>query len=243
MVPKAHWSVKQAVGGQTETNHTHGSVYRHMKATLFAIVALLLACALTSASGSHDTCVGNFNAQMQLGAKTAPMKFDGKLAWANPKLRLDLKDQMTKEAMIVLVDFKANDATLLYPDTLNGMKTKLPAMDTSGYISQFQQLLANGGKQMGKGWTKTKVGADKVGKAAATKYKLTGPKGEEVYWWIGAKDRPLKLQTGRGDSKVTLNFGDLDFGATVPAKTFTYSKDFAVIEMSGGDAKKVLPGH
>jgi hypothetical protein len=214
-----------------------------MKATLLAIVAALLAVVLTSAASGHDTCIGNFSAQMQLGAKSSPMKFDGKLAWSNPKLRLDLKDQMTKEAMILLVDFRANDATLLYPDTLNGMKTKLPAMDTSGYITQFQQLLATGGKAMQKGWTKTKVSSDKVGKTAATKYKVTGPKGEEVYWWIDGKDRPLKLKTGKGDKTVTLSFGEMNFGASVPAKTFTYSKDFAVIEMSGDAAKKSLPVH
>lgn len=214
-----------------------------MRSTLLAIVALLLAGVLSSAVGSHDTCLGNFSAQMQLGAKSSPMKFDGKLAWSNPKLRLDLKDQMTKEAMILLVDFKANDATLLYPDTLNGMKTKLPAMDTAGYITQFQHLLATGGEKMGKGWTKTKVSSDQVGKKSATKYKVTGPKGEEVYWWVDGNDRPLKLKTGKGDKTVTLNFGEMNFGANVPAKTFTYSKDFAVIEMSGDEAKKAMPAH
>jgi len=214
----------------------------HMKATLFGIVALLLSLGLTSATVSRDTCIGNFSAKMQLGAKMDPMKFDGKLAWSKPKLRLDLKDQMTKENMVVLVDFTSNDATLLYPDTLNGMKTKLPAMDTSGYITQFQGLLTNGGK-MEKGWSKTKVGAEKVGKTNATKYKINGPKGEQVLWWVDSKERPLKMETGKGDKKVTLSFGELNFGASVPAKTFTYSKDFQVLEMNTEDAKKSLPKH
>jgi len=213
-----------------------------MRTTLFGIVALLLAAMLTSATSSRESCTGNFSANMQFGEKGNSMKFDGKLAWSNPRLRLDLKDQVTKENMVVLVDFKGNDATLLYPDTLNGFKTKLPAMDTSGYISQFQRLLA-GAKDMEKGWTKTKVGAEKIGKTSATKYKATGPKGEQVYWWVDGKDRPLKLQTGKGNSKVTLNFGEMNFGASVPAKTFTYSKDFQVLEMSGDDAKSMLPKH
>src|SRR6185369_15601174 len=113
----------------------------------------------TSATSSRESCTGSFSVNMQFGEKGNSMKFDGKLAWSNPRLRLDLKDQVTKENMVVLVDFKGNDATLLYPDTLNGFKTKLPAMDTSGYISQFQRLLA-GAKDMEKGWTKTKVGAE-----------------------------------------------------------------------------------
>jgi outer membrane lipoprotein-sorting protein len=203
---------------------------------------VLAALVLTGATASRDTCTGNFSANMQFGADgSRAMKFDGKLAWAKPKLRLDLKDKMTQESMVVLVDFTKGDATLLYPDTLNGMKTKLPAMDTSGYISQFQNLLSTGGRTMDKGWTKTKVGAEKVGKVSATKYKATGPKGESVVWWVDGKDKPLKLQTGKGNSKVTLNFGDMNFGASVPAKTFTYSKDYAVIEMSPDAAKQALP--
>jgi hypothetical protein len=63
-----------------------------------------------------------------------------------------------------------------------------------------------------------------------------------VYWWVDGKDRPLKLKTGKGDKTVTLNFGEMNFGASVPAKTFTYSKDFAVIEMSGDAAKKAATG-
>jgi outer membrane lipoprotein-sorting protein len=218
-------------------------LFRAMKTGLFAVVATLAALLLTSAVDSHDSCTGNFSAKMELGPKASPMKFDGKLAWSNPKLRLDLKDQTTKEAMVVLVDFKSNDATLLYPDTLNGMKTKLPSMDTSGYIRQFKHLLASGGSEMDKGWKKSKVGSEKVGSASATKYKLTGPKGEEVYWWVDKNNQPKKMQTGRGDKKVTLNFGALNFGASVPAKTFTYSKDFQIIEMSGEAAKKSLPKH
>jgi hypothetical protein len=204
---------------------------------------LLSAMLLTSAAGSRDTCLGNFSANMQIGQGegAATMKFDGKLAWAKPKLRLDLKDKTTKEATVLLVDFKGGDATLLYPDTLNGIKTKLPAMDVGGYISQFKHLLATGGKQMEKGWKKIKVGSDKVNKTVATKYKLTGPKGEEVLWWVDNKDRPLKLQSNKGGMQVTLFFGEMNFGASVPAKTFTYSKDYAVIEMSSDKARQTLP--
>jgi outer membrane lipoprotein-sorting protein len=216
-----------------------------MQKIILGLTALLVVAALISAAPSRDTCLGNFSANMQFGksASSKPMKFDGKLAWAKPNLRLDLTDQVTKEAMVVLVDFKGGNATLLYPDTLNGFKTKLPAMDTSGYISQFQHLLSTGGAKMEKGWTRTKVASEKVGKTAATKYKVSGPKGEQVFWWVDASDRPLKLQTGKGTSQGTLNFGDMKFGAPVPAKTFTYSKEFAIIEMAPDQAKAALPKH
>jgi len=215
-----------------------------MKRIALVIATVLSVLALTSAGVVHDTCLGSFSANMEFSAPSGQpgsMKFDGKLAWANPKLRLDLKDRVTKESMVVLVNFDGGEATLLYPDTLNGFKTKLPAMDSSGYISQFQSLLSSGDVQQG--WKKTKVGSDKVAGKSATKYKLSGPKGEQALWWVDSAQHPLRLQTTHGKSKVTLDFGALNFGASVPAKTFTYSKDFSVVEMSGQQLKKqAIPG-
>jgi outer membrane lipoprotein-sorting protein len=215
-----------------------------MRTIVLGLLALLTAALLTSAT-ARDSATGTFNASMQFGSAangSQPMKFNGQLAWAKPKLRLDLTEQTTKEKMVVLVDFNGGDATLLYPDTLNGIKTKLPAMDTAGYIQQFQHLLSSGGSSMAKGWKKEKVASEKVGSTAATKFKVTGPAGEQVYWWLDGNNKPLKVQTAKGNANITLNFGDLKFGAEVPAKTFTYGKQYSVIEMKAEDAKKMVPG-
>lgn len=198
------------------------------------LVTVLVAAVITSATVARDSATGNFSANMQMGAGAkSSMNFDGQLAWAKPNLRLDLKDKLTKESMVVLVDFSGGDATLLYPDTLNGFRTKLPAVDTSGYIRQFESLLANGGSKVEPGWKKEKVASEMIGKTAADKYKLTGPQGEVVHWWIDGQQRPLRLSTGRGDNRVTLNFGELTFGAKVPAEKFTVGKQFTVLDFKG----------
>jgi outer membrane lipoprotein-sorting protein len=215
-----------------------------MRYTNLGLMALLVLVMIgtVAAAPVASTCKGNFTANMSFGpakgdGKKSGMTFEGKLQWAKPKLRLDMTEKNTKESMIVLVDFTADSATLLYPDTLNGMKTNLSALDTSGYLKQLEPLLSSQGAALPKGWKRTKAGSGKIDGKAVTKYDVTGPAGEKVQWWVDAKDQPVKVQTGKGNATATLNFSSLSFGAEVPAKAFTYDKGYSVVDFNAGKAK------
>ncbi len=228
-------------------------------ATVMVIAAVLLSSVALHAAEKAKTIKGTFTAEMKLGSPSGSsssgkngagkagaaksggtsipgfagnMNFDGQLFWDSPKLRLDLTEKNTGESMRIHVDFGTSEAVLLYPDTLNGIKGKLGQLDQAGYIAQFKSLLQQGDARgkLPEGWSRSKAGSEKVGKLDTTKWNVSGPKGEQVVWWIGKDDKPIKVTAGSAkDSKITINFGDLSYGAPIPADSFAVSKDFTVL--------------
>ncbi|MCC7479495.1 hypothetical protein IT575_13705 [bacterium] len=222
---------------------------------LISAVMLLLGSAALYAADKPKTIKGSFTAELNMAApksKTASgagkagaaknstpipgfdgnMNFKGQLFWESPKLRVDLTEKNTGESMRIHVDFSTSEAWLLYPDTLNGIKGKLGQLDQAGYIGQFKSLLQQGDARgkLPEGWSRSKNGSEKVGSSDATKWSVKGPKGEQVLWWIGKDDKPLKVTAGAsGESRLSINFGELSYGASIPADSFSVPKDYTVI--------------
>lgn len=192
-----------------------------------------------SSGGSGNSSAGKAGAAKSKGdvpplpGLSGNLNFDGELSWDSPQLRVDLTERTTGESLRLHVDFNSGDALLLYPDTLNGIKGKLGSMDQGGYIAQFKSLLMQGEArgELPKGWTREKTGSEKISGTDASKWKVSGPSGEQVLWWIGKDDKPLKVTVGRsGGTQITLNFASVSYGGKIDPNTFTVSKDFTVVE-------------
>lgn len=221
---------------------------------LHLCTGLALCCALALPGGAlakkpaAASCKGSFSASLKpaeqpkgqngQGVKLPTFNIDGTLWWASPKMRLDLTEKQSGERMRFQVDTQSGEALMLYPDTLNGSKGKLSDFDQSGYFKHFSEMLADGGVPAPEGWKREKAGSEMIGGKSCPKYVLTSPKGKTVTWWSDGKGRPVRMLAVNGGIKVEVNFSALDFGAEVPASTFTVSPDYSI---SAAEKKPVKP--
>lgn len=199
--------------------------------------ALVLPQAVQAKKDEAKSCKGSFSASLKpveqaksegQGVKLPTFNIDGTLWWASPKMRLDLTEKQSGERMRFQVDTKTGEALMLYPDTLNGSKGQLSDFDSSGYFKHFSEMLADGGVPSPEGWKREKAGSEMIGGKACPKYVLTSPKGKTVTWWSDGKGRPVRMLAVNGGMKVQVDFSALDFGAEVPASTFTVSPDYSI---------------
>jgi hypothetical protein len=163
------------------------------------------------------------------------LEFDGQVRWASPRLRVDLTEKSSGESVRLQADVESGKALMLYPDTLNGYKGDIASIDQFGYLRQFAELMKKGGEAPAPaGWKREAVGSEKVGTVKCTKYKLTGPKGGVVHWWVDGNSQPRRIQTVRGGMRVRVDIVGLNYEAKVPASVFEYGKEFSISEMQPG---------
>lgn len=204
-------------------------------------LCLVLLCALCLPQGvlakKAASCKGSFSASLKpveqaksegQGVKLPSFSMDGALWWSAPRMRLDLTETNSGERMRFQVDTQTGEALMLYPDTLNGSKGKLSDFDSSGYFKHFSEMLADGGVPSPEGWKREKAGSEMLGGRSCTKYVLTSPQGKTVSWWADRAGEPVRMQAVNGGIKVQVDFSALDFGAEVPASTFTVSPDYSI---------------
>jgi len=214
--------------------------------TIIALIALMLLSLSAQAKSAASSGSGELSVTVQSDPDAKPqggtaaagpgldfkLEFDGKIRWASPRLRVDLTEKSSGESVRLQADVQSGKAVMLYPDTLNGYRGDIAAIDQFGYLRQFAELMKEGGAAPAPaGWKREAVGSEKVGTVKCTKYKLTGPKGGVVHWWVNSEGLPLRIQTVRGGMRVRVDIAGLDYKAKVPASVFDYGKEFSISEM------------
>lgn len=160
-------------------------------------------------------------------AQTLTIPGDGEILWDEPNLRVDFSNGLNQEAMRLIVDFDSGKAAMLYPDTLNGYRTDLKALDTKGYLPIARDFLSRRKDDVTPpGFTKKTLGSEKIGGASATHVKYTKTDGTQVDVWRNKSGDPLRISAKTSKGKLKLDFTSFKRGAKVDAKSFHIDKSF-----------------
>jgi len=219
---------------------TNTSVTIRLLALAGLLATLLCGAALAlSAEKAHGTRA-EFTAKLDMGGdEDNALKFSGDLAWDEPKLRVDFSDEATKEANVLLVDFTARTAVLLYPDTLNGVRSDLARFDKSGHLTRLRDMLSGKPPQTPEGWTKKDLGSEKIGKVKCTHVRFTSPEGQSVDVWSNSKNQPVRMILNKKSITITLDVTKITEQQTIPADTFTYGKEYTISEYKSGEDQRL----
>jgi hypothetical protein len=204
------------------------------------LTILLCAAALALSAEKPHGIRADFTAKLDMGGGAdSAVKFNGDLAWDEPKLRVNFSDETTKEANILLVDFTAKTAVLLYPDTLNGTSSDLAHFDKSGHLSRLRDMLNSKPPQTPDGWTKKDLGKEKLGKVQCTHVRFSSPEGQSVDIWSNAKNQPVRMILNKKSITITLDVTKINEQQTIPADTFTYDKSYTISEYKSGQDQRL----
>ena len=205
-----------------------------MHRLLIVILPVLLALAATATAKPAQTVAAGFDGVLEIAGETDnpfKIKLDGELWWSAPKLRVDFLQSLTQESMIALVDFEAQEATLLYPDTLNGQQLDLTSFSKADYFQRVRDLVSTKPGDTPPGW-ESKTVEDKEAKALGqTHTQLNGPAGEHVDLWRDSDKLPAKMHIQTKKWNLILNLNNVEYDKAISADRFTYSSDYTVIQV------------
>ncbi len=202
-----------------------------MHRILLIILPVMLALAITATAKPVETASASFDGVMTTtGEHPLNVNLSGKLWWSAPKMRVEFTQNLTQEDMIALVDFTALEATLLYPDTLNGQRFDLKSFSKADYLQRVRELVSTKPGETPAGWKSSSVKDEAAKAAGQTHILLTGPAGEKVDLWRDNASKPVKMLIATTKWTLTVNLTNVKYNEAIPADKFTYSSDYAVIE-------------
>lgn len=202
-----------------------------MHRVLLIILPVLLALAVTATAKPVQTVSASFDGVIEVqGNSDKPLKVNlgGKLWWSAPKLRVDFTQNLTQEDMIALVDFDKQQATLLYPDTLNGQLFDLKTFSKADYFKRVRDLVSTKPGETPDGWKSSAVKDDAAKALGQTRTQLTGPAGEKVDMWRDKNSTPVKMLIKTEKWTLTVNLHDVEYAKAISADKFSYSSDYSV---------------
>jgi hypothetical protein len=152
---------------------------------------------------------------------------EGEITWAEPNFRVDFTNGLNQEAMRLLVNFDTGKATMLYPDTLNGYRTDLKAMDTKGYLPVARDFLSRRNENFTpKGFTKKALSAEAINGASASHTRYTRKDGVQADIWRGKNGDPVRFAAIASKGKLVLTFTTFQRGVKVDSKAFAVDKGY-----------------
>jgi hypothetical protein len=174
----------------------------------------------------------NKNALPSTQAKLPKIPAAGEILWAEPNLRVDVTNGLNQEAMRLLVNFDTGKAAMLYPDTLNGYRTDLAALDKKGYLPVVRDFLAQPNTESTpKGFTKKTAGAEKLNGVSANHTKFVKDDGTQVDVWRKKNGDPVRIAAKTSKGKLVLDFTSFKRGVKVDSKSFAIDKSFEMQDM------------
>ncbi len=151
----------------------------------------------------------------------------GEIIWAEPNLRVDVTNGLNQEAMRLLVNFDTGKAAMLYPDTLNGYRTDLAAMDTKGYLPIARDFLAQPkSERTPQGFSKKNVGTEQLKGASTSHTKYVKDDGTQIDVWRKQNGDPVRIAAKTSKGKLVLDFTSFKRGVKVEAKSFAIDKSY-----------------
>lgn len=201
------------------------------------IVWLLLAiCAASSAEAADQNGLkAEFEATLSFGeGEASTLRFAGKLAWLDPKLRIDVSDALTQENNILLVDYAAQSALLLYPDTLNGYRASLKQFDQARHLENLKGMLNGEPPDTPDGWTRQQLGKEKVLGVQCSHVRFVNSQMHRVDIWLNSKNQPRKLSLTKQDLVIEVKVTKILEKQPLAASTFSYDKSYSISEYKSG---------
>lgn len=193
------------------------------------LVAMLIA---TSPAQSADAPVvtAAFTASVAYGEEAPLLDFTGRLLLSGPKLRVELTQPLTDEALIVLLDYDAGNLTLLYPDTLNGERYSLDAFDSIDGFPRLREALDGLAPAVPDGWRQTSHGTAQLDGRQCQHFSAESEDGLTVHWWTRADNRPVKVIATAADATLTVHLSDYDTDAAASAADFEVPEGYTLSE-------------
>jgi hypothetical protein len=159
--------------------------------------------------------------------QTITIPGEGNITWAEPNFRVDFTNGLNQEAMRLLVNFDTGKATMLYPDTLNGYRTDLKAMDAHGYLPVARDFLSRRNEDSTpKGFTKKALSAETINGAKAAHTQYTRKDGVQADIWRGKNGDPVKFSAKTSKGKLVLTFTTFKRGVAVDGDAFKVDKGY-----------------
>jgi outer membrane lipoprotein-sorting protein len=161
--------------------------------------------------------------------QTITIPGDGNITWAEPNFRVDFTNGLNQEAMRLLVNFDSGKATMLYPDTLNGYRTDLKAMDTKGYLPIARDFLSRRNEDSTPtGFTKKALGAEAINGVSATHTQYTRKDGVQADIWRTKNGDPVRFAAKTAKGKLVLTFTSFQRGVKVDKNAFAVDKGYEI---------------
>jgi hypothetical protein len=159
--------------------------------------------------------------------QTVTIPGEGNIIWAEPNFRVDFTNDMNQEAMRLLVNFDTGKATMLYPDTLNGYRTDLKAMDTHGYLPVARDFLSKRNEDFTpQGFSKKTLGAETINGAKTVHTQYARKDGVQADIWRAPSGDPVKFSAKTAKGKLVLTFTSFARGVKVDPKSFSVDKGY-----------------
>ncbi|MCH7472920.1 hypothetical protein IIA79_08220 [bacterium] len=174
--------------------------------------------------------VASFSGELQLGGEDGPaISLSGALTWDEPNMRLEVTDALTQEQMVLLLDFDAERATVLYPDTLNGYSTTLSLLDNWGILPSMRDYLNGEWAETPEGFAREELGDVELDGVLCTRLHFEREDGLSLDWWLD-DGRPLRLEARTERWTLTVEVNGYATDMAVPDDAFTYGECYTVIE-------------
>lgn len=207
---------------------------------LILFTALLLTLPVLAQSAQRDTFKAKFTAEYSFPEKppgagsaraqggpqaTAPqlpkIPGAGEIRWAEPDLRVDFTNGLNQESMRLLVNFDTGKATMLYPDTLNGYRTDLKALDAKGYLPVARDFLSRRVKDFTpEGFTRKNAGSETVNGVVCTHTKYARDDGALVELWRRKNGDPVRIAGKTSRGKLRIDITEFQRGVRLSPDTF-----------------------
>lgn len=151
----------------------------------------------------------------------------GEIIWSEPNLRVDVTNGLNQEAIRLLVNFDTGKAAMLYPDTLNGYRTDLSALDTKGYLPLARDFLVQPSvERTPQGFTKKVVGSERLNGGTTSHTKYTKADGTQFDVWRKKNGDPVRVSAKTSKGKLVLDFTSFKRGVKIDSKAFAIDKSY-----------------
>lgn len=206
-------------------------------------LAVLLAVTTPHAGAASEqpaAVTATFQGEVTYSEEAGLLDFSGSLIVTGDNMRIELLRHQLDEQVILLVDYPRGTLTVLYPDTLNGTSHELAEFDQAAGFERVRDALLGKQPEPPPDWIQSAAEPAVLDGAECVKRSATSPDGVAAEWWIGPDGRPLKVEGGKEDLRISVTLGDYQQLAEIDPQAFTVPEGFAVESIAEG-APEGLP--
>jgi hypothetical protein len=228
---------------------------------LIVVTALLLMLPMLAQSAQTNTFKAKFTAEYSFpekpptakngrargGPQTAAPQLPkipgaGEVSWAEPDLRVDFTNGLNQESMRLLVNFDTGKATMLYPDTLNGYRTDLKALDAKGYLPIARDFLSRRIEDYTpKGFARKNAGSETVNGVKCTHTQYARDDGTQVELWRRKSGDPVRILAQTSKGKLRIEVTEYKRGVSLGPETFAVDDSYQLKDVKEPPAELGLP--
>jgi len=208
-----------------------------MTITTKLLVATSIILLLVGASASQQTIQAEFQGELAFIGDNAPrIAVDGEVFWNTRLLRINVKQDLTMEELVLLVDYEKGLINVLYPDTLNGTRTSFEQLNASEHLENLRGFLDLTPGQAPPGWSVTEQETDDESKH----FEYQSATGHKVDYWLTPDQAPARFVVTTKQWVLDLEVNSFQRGIDLSAAAFSIPEDYAIADYDG-DTPAELP--